>query len=69
MSKPTNVVYAVFIENWEYDNKPVLDSLFYEKTDADTYAEELRNKIHPNWNLSSTNRVHYMVTVEEREIL
>jgi hypothetical protein len=69
MSKPTNVVYAVFTENWEYDSKPVLDSLFYEETDANLYAEELRNKVYPELIGRDINsKVHYNVIVDEKEI-
>lgn len=69
MSKPTNVVYAVFIESWEWDSKPVLDSLFYEETDANLYAEELRNKVYPELIGTDINpKVHYNVIVDEKEI-
>ena len=67
--EPTNVVYAVFTESWEWDNKPVLDSLFYEETDANLYAEELRNKVYPELISRDINpKVHYNVIVKEKNI-
>ena len=69
MIKPTNVVYAVFTENWEYDSTPVLDSLFYEETDANLYAEELRNKVYSELIGRDINpKVHYNVIVKEKNI-
>lgn len=70
MNKLSNVVYVVFTESWwEWDNKPVLDSIFYEKTDANLYAEELRNKVYPELIGRNINpKVHYNVIVEEKEI-
>lgn len=67
--KQSNVVYVVFASGWECGSTAILKNLFYDKNDADTYAEELRNEIYPNWNLSCTNKVYYSVTVEERKIL
>ena len=65
-----NTVYAVFAEGWGFYSKPVLQNLFYEKTDAEAYAEELRNEVYDNdnWQSSGTDKVWYQVTVEDFEI-
>jgi hypothetical protein len=62
-----NTVYAVFAEDWGWDSKPVLQKLFYEKTNADSYAEELRNEVYYR-KTSGTDKVWCQVTVEDFEI-
>lgn len=63
-----NTVYAVFAEDFGWDSKPVLQKLFYDKTDAEAYAEELRNEVYDNWQPSGTDKVWYQVNVEDFEI-
>jgi len=64
----TNTVYAVSAEDWGWESNPVLKKLFYEKPNADSYAEELRNEVYDNWHSSGTDKVWYQVTVDDFEI-
>lgn len=69
MNKLNNAVYAVFTETWEWDNNPVLDSLFYEEADANLYAKELRNRVYPELIGRDINpKVYYNVIVIKKEI-
>ena len=63
-----NTVYAVFAEGFGWGSKPVLQNLFYEKPNAEAYAEELRNEVYDNWQSSGTDKVWYQVTVEDFKI-
>jgi hypothetical protein len=64
----TQIIYAVFTQDWDFYSQPVLKQLFYEKSDADAYAEELRNEMIDLWNDGEVTKVYSLVKVEEAEI-
>lgn len=64
----TGTVYAVYTEGWHETCTPVLKQLFYNKTDADAYAEELRKMEEKPYGDERINKVYWDVTVEELEI-
>lgn len=64
----TQIVYAVFTVDWDFYSQPVLKQLFYERSDADAYAEELRNEIVDVWNDGEVTKAYSLVKVKETEI-
>lgn len=63
----SQTIYAVFTEGWDYYSQPVLKQLFYEKSDADSYAEELRNE-EMDFGDGKKSKVYFSVTVDETEV-
>lgn len=63
-----DTVYAVYTEGWDETCTPTLQQLFYNKADADAYAEELRKMEEKPYGDERINKVYCDVTVEELEI-
>ena len=63
-----DTVYAVFTEGHDYYSRPMLNQLFYNKTDADAYADKLKNEEEEGWGGVNIRKVYFNVWVEECEI-
>jgi hypothetical protein len=62
------IVYVVYTEGWDWESRPELNRIFFNKHDAESYAETLRNKVYDNWTLSCSNKVYWKVSVEPQQI-